>query len=86
MEGLRLKGKRIPEDVSVIGFDNLVECRYSYPQLTTISQNVERKAEGVSRILFRMIQGDKWEIVNETSDVEVVERASVRSLEQEAEA
>lgn len=86
MEGLRLKGKRIPEDVSVIGFDNLVECRYSYPQLTTISQNVEQKAEGVSRILFRMIQGDKWEIVNETSDVEVVERASVRSLEQEAEA
>lgn len=80
MEGLRLKGKRIPEDVSVIGFDNLAECRYSYPQLTTVSQNVEKKAESVSRALFRMIQGDKWEIVNETSDVEVVERQSVRDL------
>lgn len=80
MEGLRQKGKRIPEDVSVIGFDNLVECRYSYPQLTTVSQNVEQKAESVSKALFRMIQGNKWEIVNETSDVEVVERASVRDL------
>lgn len=80
MEGLRLGGKRIPEDVSVIGFDNLVECRYSYPQLTTISQNVEQKAESVSRALFRMIQSNKWEIVNERSDVEVAERASVREL------
>lgn len=80
MEGLRLKGKRIPEDVSVIGFDNLTECRYSYPQLTTISQNVEKKAESVSRILFRLIQGDKWEVVNETSDVKVEERYSVRDL------
>jgi len=80
MEGLRLEGKRIPEDVSVIGFDNLVECRYSYPQLTTISQNVEQKAESVIRALFRMIQSNKWELINETSDVEVVERASVRDL------
>lgn len=85
MEGLRRKGKHIPEDVSVIGFDNLVECRYSYPQLTTISQNVERKAESASRILFRMIQGDKGDVVNEVSDVEVAERSSVRELAREAE-
>lgn len=85
MEGLRLKGKRIPEDVSVIGFDNLVECRYSYPQLTTISQNVEQKAESVSKALFRMIQGDKQETLNETSDVEVVERQSVRDLHEDQE-
>lgn len=80
MEGLRLEGKRVPEDVSVIGFDNLLECRYSYPQLTTVSQNIEQKAETVGRALFRMIQGENTEPVNATSDVEVVERQSVRDL------
>lgn len=79
MEGLRLKGKRIPEDVSVVGFDNLPECRYSNPQLTTVSQNVEQKAETVGKALFRMIQGGKTEPVSETSGVEIVERQSVRA-------
>ena len=86
MEGLRLEGKRIPEDVSVIGFDNLKECRYSYPQLTTVSQNAQAKAEGASRMLFRMIQQDRTEVFNETSDVEVVVRQSVRDWQEEQEA
>ena len=80
MEGLRLGGKRVPEDVSVIGFDNLQECQYTYPKLTTISQNIELKAEKVGNLLLRMIQGEETASGRELNDVEVVERDSVLDI------
>ena len=80
MEGLRLEGKRVPEDVSVIGFDNLMECRYSYPKLTTVSQSTEQKAAKVSKLLFSRIRGEEENAELVKHDVEVVIRQSVRDL------
>ena len=39
MEAAREAGLHIPEDLSVVGFDNIPESAYFYPALTTISQN-----------------------------------------------
>ena len=80
MEGLRLSGKIVPDDVSVIGFDNLPECRFSSPQLTTIAQNIEKKAEKAAEYLFSMIQTKESIYVDEKIDVEVVERQTVKML------
>ena len=80
MEGLRSAGKRVPEDVSVIGFDNLCECRYSSPKLTTISQNTEQKAAKVSQLLFSAIREEPVDGETVKHDVELVERQSVRDL------
>ena len=80
MEGLRAEGKRVPEDVSVIGFDNLHECRYTYPKLTTISQNIEQKAAMVSQLLFCAIREEPVDTESITNDVSVMERQSVRDL------
>lgn len=80
MEGLRLCGKKVPEDISVIGFDNLPECNYSTPKLTSISQNLEQKALLVGEYLFKMIQQKETIIVNEKVDVEIVERQSVKDI------
>lgn len=80
MEGLRLSGIKVPEDISIIGFDNLPECRYSSPQLTTVSQNLEEKANLACGHLFDMIRKKEKIVVNEIVDVEICERQSVREL------
>ncbi|MCR5254863.1 MAG: LacI family transcriptional regulator [Acetatifactor sp.] len=80
MEGLKLSGLKVPDDISVIGFDNLPECRYSNPQLTTVSQNLEKKAHDAGDALFRMIESKEMISVNEIVDVEIVERQSVREV------
>ena len=77
MEGLRLSGKAVPEDVSVIGFDDLPECSYSSPKLTTIAQNIDEKALRIGDSLFRMLRGEELTGRNQKIDVELIERQSV---------
>lgn len=79
IEGLRLCGLNVPDNVSVIGFDNLPECQYSSPKLTTISQNLPKKAQLVGETLFKMIR-DEPVTMAEAIDVEIIERQSVRDL------
>ena len=80
MEGLRLCGMNVPRDISVVGFDNLPECRYSNPKLTTISQNLEKKALLVGECLFQMIRNKEKLVINQKVDVEIVERQSVKEI------
>lgn len=53
-------GLRIPEDVSIAGFDGLDIARYYNPSLTTIRQPVEKMAYATSKLLFDLIKnGEK---------------------------
>lgn len=77
MEGLRLGGLRVPEDVSIIGFNDLPECQFTHPRLTSISQHLEEKAQCAGRCLFSMLHGDAVANCNRIVDVELMERQSV---------
>lgn len=52
------KGLKVPEDISVIGFDGLELGNYMVPRLTTIRQHSERIASRGVEIMLKNIDGD----------------------------
>jgi DNA-binding LacI/PurR family transcriptional regulator len=64
------RGVRVPDEVSVIGFDDAYAARTSSPPLTTVSQDVLEKGRIAARILF---SGESRSV---TLPVRLVERSS----------
>jgi LacI family transcriptional regulator len=50
------RGIRIPEQLAVVGFDNIPESAYFYPSLTTISQDLQLLGEQAVQTIVKMIQ------------------------------
>lgn len=50
------EGKRVPEDISMVGFDGLTIGDYSVPRLSTIVQSVEQLAEQSVQLLRQKIE------------------------------
>ena len=55
-ETLQSLGKRIPDDVAVIGFDNSAHATRSRPPLTTVSQPVDKLAATAFKVLLARIR------------------------------
>ena len=56
IRGLKDAGTRVPEDISVVGFDGLAFGEYTVPRLASVSQNVEALAERSFRMLLDNIE------------------------------
>lgn len=76
MKGLMRKGYKVPEDISIMGFDNIQFSKYCNPELTTVDQNIFLKAETAVTIIKRKAKGEhvKSEYM---LPVSIVERESV---------
>ncbi len=57
LKRLRERGKRVPEDYSVIGFDNLFMSNYTSPSLTTVAQDIVEKGQAAIGMLLDQIDG-----------------------------
>ena len=72
---LRERGSRVPEDVSVVGFDDLPQARWTTPALTTVRQPLSEMAATALRGLLRLMAGE----VPEGTRTELSTRLVVRS-------
>ncbi|HEV8570829.1 MAG TPA: LacI family DNA-binding transcriptional regulator [Actinoplanes sp.] len=60
-EAARLRGVRIPGDLSIVGFDDLPESRWSSPPLTTIRQPLSEMGMLAARTALRLARGERIE-------------------------
>ena len=59
LRALQQAGARVPDDVAVTGWDDVVDGRYSTPSLTTVSPDLAALAEEALDALVRRIEGDR---------------------------
>lgn len=80
MSGLIEGGRRIPEDISIVGFDDLEISLITSPKLTTIHQDVEKKGIIAAKMLTDYLEGKPINKKCIILPVRIVERESVRNL------
>ena len=81
IRALQDNGLRVPEDVSVMGFDGLKLGDYLIPNLSSVAQNVEEMAKESVSILLDQIENGA-EARHELVGVAVKWKESIRALEE----
>lgn len=55
IRAIRDRGLSVPEDIAVVGFDDIVAARFSYPALSTIRQDKQKIGKLAAYMLFDLI-------------------------------
>ena len=71
-------GKKIPENISVIGFTDGIISKYSSPSITTVSQNGIKMGGKAAKMLIDRLESDEEEPQNEQYSTEVIETELVK--------
>ncbi|WP_171392282.1 LacI family DNA-binding transcriptional regulator [Vibrio mediterranei] len=79
IQGLHQIGYKVPDDVSIVGFDDMLMADVFIPRLTTIRQPSFELGELAIKMLFDIIDGRKLD--HKVPKVTLVERDSVRPNE-----
>lgn len=79
MQFLQEKGIRVPDEISIAGFDDCPLCEMVYPTLTTVQQDGAKRAELAIKML-KKLKGGNSEGATITLPVTLVRRQSVRNM------
>jgi len=77
-------GLTLPDDLSVVGFDNVPESALCEPALTTVEQPIQRMGEEAVRLLLALIDDPTSLPAQVVLPTRLVERASCRALVESA--
>lgn len=75
-------GIKIPEQISLIGFDNMHLAQVVKPKLTVISQPIQKIAESVARIMLKRLGQNKYdeaEVINLSTELLIGESVLVKN-------
>lgn len=80
MKGFYNAGFRVPEDYSVIGFDDLEIAGYMSPGLTTVRQQISLKGQKAVELLLSHLENPQLSKQELILPLELIERESVKKL------
>jgi DNA-binding LacI/PurR family transcriptional regulator len=77
LRALHERSRRVPDDISVVGFDDVPEAGYFIPPLTTIRPDFHAVAERALGLLLALIEADEPSVEQHTLAPRLVRRDSV---------
>ena len=75
-------GKKVPEDISLVGFDDIPWAQYANPPLTTIHLEDQELARRACLVLMDLLKGKEPETKRQVIDTHLIVRKSCRALEE----
>lgn len=80
VKGFFEKGRRVPDDYSIIGFDDVEIAQYMTPGLTTIRQQISFKGQKAVELLLKHIEDPTLPKQEEILPLQLVARGSVKKI------
>jgi DNA-binding LacI/PurR family transcriptional regulator len=80
MSFLSEKGIKIPDEVSVMGYDNMIFSRFSFPKLTTVNHDMFELGKVVGKNLINKLENGKYSKRVQVLNPNLVIRDSVRKI------
>ena len=75
------KGLKVPDDISVIGIDNVRVASYYSPEMTTIAGPVEEMGKIAVKLLFKKVKDEQYKVIqNVMLSPMLIERKSVKKI------
>jgi len=70
----------LPEDLSIIGFDNIIFSRHIYPKLTTIDNPVYDMGHMAAKLVLKNVYQQKNLTINHSFEPELISRDSIAKI------
>ena len=76
---LHRRGLRVPDDISIIGFDDQAEAAFATPPLTTVRQPAQEMGQAAAEAMVQFIGGREYDMPSLPTKIIVRESTQVRS-------
>lgn len=73
------KGLKVPEDISIIGFDDQEESAFCTPPLTTVKQPACEMGRAAAEVLLKLISGQEYQMPTPPAEIIVRESTQART-------
>lgn len=80
MDAIRAAGLSVPQDISVVGFDDIAQAAYTHPKLTTVRLPLDQMGRTAVKLLLEHIANPEQESRHITLNTEIIVRESCRNI------